>query len=355
MCAGGVDDAVAVIVALKSESCDVLALTAVAGNVGVDQAARNMSILVQLFAKSGKRVPVFAGADRSLLGERSKTFVGHGANGLGDADISAFINVDSSGSCPIESEHAVLALVRLSKEYSGKIELIAVGPLTNVALAQRLDPGFLGRLHSLTIMGGAVHARGNETACAEFSTARRSISLSGRVRMSACTDIFADPEAAHIVLSSADQVRMVSGTPIPFVQRAKCLFIVQLIVAREPIVDSGIAWEMLDELSASGSRAGAFIVKIFESYQRTVRHAVDKQKQALMYVFDAWALMAALDPSVILESVIRPVHVELSGRFSRGLTIVDWDHKTDRKAAVTIAMRLDGAAIWQEIRRHCHL
>ncbi|CEP02074.1 Inosine/uridine-preferring nucleoside hydrolase domain-containing protein [Plasmodiophora brassicae] len=314
---GGVDDAVAVIVALKSESCDVLALTAVAGNVGVDQAARNMSILVQLFAKSGKRVPVFAGADRSLLGERSKTFVGHGANGLGDADISAFINVDSSGSCPIESEHAVLALVRLSKEYSGKIELIAVGPLTNVALAQRLDPGFLGRLHSLTIMGGAVHARGNETACAEFN-------------------IFADPEAAHIVLSSADQVRM-------------------LIVAREPIVDSGIAWEMLDELSASGSRAGAFIVKIFESYQRTVRHAVDKQKQALMYVFDAWALMAALDPSVILESVIRPVHVELSGRFSRGLTIVDWDHKTDRKAAVTIAMRLDGAAIWQEIRRHCHL
>lgn len=99
-----------------------------------------------------QQIPIYKGADRNLVGESMCAVEFHGEGGLGGVSIP---NQPAEGDICRE-EHAVTALLRLTKERPGEITLLAIGPLTNVALAIRLDPGFTKRLKSLIIMGGDI-------------------------------------------------------------------------------------------------------------------------------------------------------------------------------------------------------
>lgn len=180
-CDPGVDDAVALMLAFGSPALEVLAVTAVGGNVPVEKTARNARLLRQIAGRGD--VPVFMGAERPLRREPAGAGEFHGPEGLGDLE-------------PFEPEagcaegHAADAIVRLVLERRERsVALAVLGPMTNLALALRRAPDLAERLGAVAVMGGARSEGGNITASAEFN-------------------VWADPEAAAEVLASGCEVVM---------------------------------------------------------------------------------------------------------------------------------------------------
>lgn len=182
-CDPGLDDAVALQYALGSGRYDIRAVTAVSGNSPVAHTYRNARALVKAFGAASE-IPVYRGVGGRLTRRiaRPSAFDFHGATGLGDESL------DDSG-VPEQSEGAVDALLRLSRQHAGELTVVATGPLTNIAAALLVDPGFAERIR-LVFMGGAVTEPGNVTPTAEFN-------------------IWDDPEAADLVVASGVDFTMV--------------------------------------------------------------------------------------------------------------------------------------------------
>lgn len=175
-CDPGVDDAVGLFLAFGSPELDLLAITAVGGNVPVARTGRNARILRQIAGRED--VPVFLGADRPLAREPAGAGEFHGAEGLGD--LAPF-----EPAFPAAPGHAAEALVDIVMGRApGSVALAMMGPLTNLALALRREPRLAGRLGPVSVMGGARSEGGNITASAEFN-------------------IWADPDAAAEVFASS--------------------------------------------------------------------------------------------------------------------------------------------------------
>jgi purine nucleosidase len=171
----GVDDAVALLLAFAAPELEVLAVTTVAGNVDAARTARNARIIREIAGRED--TPVHAGATRPLLREPVAADHFHGPEGLGDLPIG-----EPAG--PLAGAHAVQALIAaVMARPAGSIALACMGPLTNLALAMRLEPALAARLGPVVVMGGAAREGGNITPAAEYN-------------------IFADPHAAAIVFDS---------------------------------------------------------------------------------------------------------------------------------------------------------
>lgn len=159
-CDPGIDDALALLLACGSPELDLLAVTAVAGNRPVDITSDNACRLLDLAGRQG--VPVFAGASRPLTQSQPRCNLVHGEDGLGGVPLPS-----TRGPA---GEHASDFIARaLLEGAAGTITLAAVGPLTNLALAEIKHPGVLRRAKSLLVMGGAAFRPGNVTPCAEFN------------------------------------------------------------------------------------------------------------------------------------------------------------------------------------------
>ena len=177
-CDTGVDDAIALLMALRSPELRVRGITTVAGNVDVEKTTVNTLRVLELASSD---VPVFKGASRPLMREPVIAGHVHGKNGLGDIDLPLPVR------CP-EPEGAAEAIFRIAREEKGKLEVIAIGPLTNLAHAFIRYKELPSVLKRITIMGGTI-AGGNVTPAAEFN-------------------IFSDPEAADIVFRSGVPIHM---------------------------------------------------------------------------------------------------------------------------------------------------
>jgi purine nucleosidase len=180
-CDTGVDDTMALLFLLEQPTITVVGIGTVSGNVSAEQAARNT---LDVAALAGYDVPVAIGSHDHL----THPFEGgpahiHGANGVGDADLP------DSGRMPV-AEHAADMIVRLAHEYPGELRLVAVGPLTNLALALQRDPELPSLVKDVTIMGGAATVAGNMSPSAE-------------------ANIGNDPEAAAAVFDAAWPLTMV--------------------------------------------------------------------------------------------------------------------------------------------------
>jgi purine nucleosidase len=175
-CDPGVDDAIALLLAFKaSDRLNLLAVTTVGGNVPAPLTARNARIIRQIAGRED--VPVHAGAEAPLVRAPVAASHFHGKSGLGSLDTS-------EPSAPSAPEHAVTAIVEtVMSRPPGSIAVAAIGPLTNLALAMRIQPAIVERLAQVVLMGGARREGGNITASAEYN-------------------IHADPHAARIVFSS---------------------------------------------------------------------------------------------------------------------------------------------------------
>lgn len=157
-CDTGIDDSLALAYLLASDEIELVGIGTVSGNIDAARGARNT---LDLMALAGKDVPVAVGAMHPLRG----LYTGgvphiHGRNGVGN------IELPESPVQPVDQSAAEF-IDWLSHEYAGELEIVAVGPLTNLALALQLDPELPNRVKSVTIMGGAALAPGNVTPVAE--------------------------------------------------------------------------------------------------------------------------------------------------------------------------------------------
>ena len=185
-CDVGVDDALALILAFRSPELEVKAVTAVNGNVPLPLVYQNILKVLSLIQPSEK--PLIAkGADRPLRGTTLHAHSVHGKDGLGEAKIDVKPGEEWWQESP---SHAADLIPGLARKSPGEITLIAIGPLTNVALGLQRDFEGMMKLAEVVVMGGAVRVNGNVTPHAEFN-------------------IFTDPLAAQIVFESGLPIRVV--------------------------------------------------------------------------------------------------------------------------------------------------
>jgi pyrimidine-specific ribonucleoside hydrolase len=182
-CDTGTDDAQALLVALKSPFFDVIGITTVAGNVSVDQVTSN-TIKVLDVAGAPIDLPIAKGCDRPLIEPVHFCPLIHGVDGLGNQNMD-----HAETNRKIRPEHAVNFIVETLMAAKEPIVLIPIAPLTNIALALRLEPRIKEKIEKIVLMGGSSENGGNATSWAE-------------------ANIFNDPEAAHIVFSSGVEIVM---------------------------------------------------------------------------------------------------------------------------------------------------
>lgn len=282
----GVDDALAILMA--HAHAEVLGLSVAAGNVGLAHTMRNARTLVDLVEGC---FPVFPGCPSPLvrLPEEDAAFV-HGQDGFGDVGFGepAATSMD---------EAAALALIRLSHEHPD-LTLVALAPLTNLALAVRLDPSFPQRIKRLVVMGGAVTGHGNtDKIPAEFN-------------------VGFDPEAAHVVFEAFSYFELVDWE-----------------ATLRHAFDEG----EFDRWLAAGDKRAEFFGRIFQ----TARDFNRKRERSGIIAADALAMAVAIDPTIVIRAEDRHVAVELDGRLTRGATVVDWTRRLDRPANARIVMEVD--------------
>ncbi|MBB6255183.1 nucleoside hydrolase [Nitrospirillum iridis] len=180
-CDPGIDDALALALAVASPELDVRAVTCVAGNRPVDITAANARRLLDLFGRPD--IPVHAGGARPLLYPEPRTNLVHGEDGLGGVVVGRHAR-------PIAADHAADVLAHLLLSPRGAdLTVVAMGPLTNLALAEIRHPGLLARARAIHVMGGAAHCPGNVTPTAEFN-------------------FWADPAAAHVVMTAGARLEV---------------------------------------------------------------------------------------------------------------------------------------------------
>ncbi|PLS79448.1 MAG: nucleoside hydrolase [Chloroflexi bacterium] len=169
----GIDDALAILLAVASPEVELAAVTVTGGNCPLDQGVRNALGVLETVRSA---VPVVPGVALPLIRPPFTAPETHGNSGLGNAQLPP-------PTTPPAQDHAVDLLVREIMTAREPVTLVAVGPLTNVALAIRRQPQIVERVHQVIVMGGAIDVPGNTTPLAEFN-------------------VYVDPHAAHIVLHS---------------------------------------------------------------------------------------------------------------------------------------------------------
>jgi inosine-uridine nucleoside N-ribohydrolase len=264
-CDPGHDDAIALVLAARHT--ELVGITTVAGNVPLARTTANALAVTELL---GVDVPVHAGAERPLIAPLHTAEAVHGKTGLDGAAIPA-------PSRSAASADGVGFLIDRIRAEEG-LWIVAIGPLTNVALAFRHAPDLAGRLAGVSLMGGSA-TYGNRSATAEFN-------------------VWADPEAAAIVFESGARILM-SGLHLTM----------QLLATQD----------RRDALRGTGTRTGAILADLLTFYARAYARYRGFDGPA---VHDACAVLAITHPDLFAGSDAHVV-VETAGRHTRGMTVVD--------------------------------
>lgn len=291
----GVDDAQAITLALCHPQTQIEAITTVAGNVSLDRTTANALKVLELFSQD---IPVHAGCAGPILPRKTDATYAHGVDGLGD---SGYPPAQRSA----EREHAVQALIRLAGENPGNLTLVAIGPLTNIALATLLDPGLPDKFKNLVVMGGAIRGMGNtRNLSAEFN-------------------IYADPEAAAVVFGAWQEVSLLSW-------------------------ETTMAYPLSDERIAA---LGSYDTVGGEFFRRTTagtrQFIQEKLGRSVLFAADSLAMAAAVEPEIVTASERHFVQVELAGAHTRGQTTVDWFDMSGQPANANIILELDSDRLWE--------
>jgi pyrimidine-specific ribonucleoside hydrolase len=268
-CDPGIDDAIALLLALASPEVDLLGVTTVAGNAPVERTTANALRILQFAGRPD--VPVAAGADRPLV--RRRPFVAggvHGEDGLGG------VSLDAARAAPA-ARHAIDFVAETAFATSTAITLATIAPLTNIALLLARYPDVAERIGRVVVMGGSMSG-GNVTAAAEFN-------------------VWFDPEAAERVLDSGLDMTMVG------------LDVTHRAVLRP---------EDTERIRHSG-RVGAVVAAMLDHYSGWHR---DVYGSADLPMHDPLAVAEAILPGTVVTEQAH-VRVELDSDLSRGATVVD--------------------------------
>lgn len=285
------DDAVAIIMALREPSVKVEAVTVVAGNVPLDKAVRNA--LISIEKAETYQPPVYIGLSKPLIRKQYTAEYVHGEDGLGDVGYKDPV-------IKAESEHAVDALLRIIDENPGQLELITLGPLTNVAAAVIKSPETMKKLKGIYTMGGTLGFPGNVSVAAEFN-------------------IYVDAEAAEIVFNS--------GIPIYLSPFENCLG------------DSIFSEEEFNSVMNCGSDISKFSMEcnktVLDFSQRILG-------QAGLTLADPSTMGLILYPECIEESFNTYICVETKSEITYGQIIYDFKGFMKRPNNATIFKEVNG-------------
>lgn len=290
------DDAVAIMMALAHPEVTVEAITVVAGNVALAQGSINARFVVEL---CGARVPVHEGCDRPWLRAPAPADWFHGADGMGDVGYPAPASPPSPG-------HAAPELARRFAEAPGEIELVTIGPLTNVATALALDPAMASHVKRCWVMGGAACTHGNVTAAAEYN-------------------VWCDPEAAAKVLDSGMDVTMLGW-------ELSC-------------GDATLDAAEMDRLRGLGTPRAEVAIDC----NRTALEAVVRlQGQSGLALADPVAMAVVLEDGIATARSRHRVDVALADELVRGMTVVDRLHASGREPNAEVVFAID-AGRWKAL------
>lgn len=272
------DDAVALLMALRTPDIDVKAITVVAGNVPLQQGSINARYTAEL---CGADVPVYEGIEKPLIREYYDAKFFHGPDGMGGMNYPA-------PKRSAEARHAVDAMIETIKANPGII-LVTLGPLTNVAVALSKAPEIARQVSRCVVMGGAANVVGNITPAAEYN-------------------IWCDPEAARIVFRSGLAIEMVGW---------------ELCRGEANLLDSDIDY------------CKNTLNNVYSNFTVDCNiHALQTNREWLgdpgIGLPDPVAMAVAIDPDIAIRKSTHYVDVECDGTLTRGMTVVDQLNVTPR-------------------------
>ncbi|XP_076579983.1 inosine-uridine preferring nucleoside hydrolase-like [Chaetodon auriga] len=294
----GVDDAQAIMIALADPNVEILAITCCSGNTPLENACKNTLRVLQKCSKLN--IPVYRGCEQPLLAEPRHAGDFHGKDGLGDVP-----DPDAPGLDMLQKEKAQQAMIDIVNCHPGEVTLVATAALTNLAVAVQLDPSFPKNLKALYIMGGNTESRGNTTVCGEFN-------------------FVVDPEAAYIVL-----------------ERYTCP---TYIASWEFSCRNSLPWSFIDTWLAQSTDKACFMECISRHTRKTAQSADYQGEQTEGAGFnpcDAFALAAAIEDSLVIESEEVAATVELEGTHTRGMMVLDYMKLLKKEHKVTIMKKVD--------------
>jgi len=285
----GIDDALAILLGLASPEVEIAGLSVVHGNCPLSEAVANALAVLEL--GGAPRLPVAVGCATPLLRPPYTAPETHGATGLGEA------RLPPAAACPV-AEHAVDMLIREIMAAPGEVSLVAVGPLTNVALALRKEPRIAGAVREVIFMGGAFRVDGNTTPLAEFN-------------------VYVDPHACQILLDA--------GTP---------LTIIPWDITREVRLTQAD----VDRLLARGGPIPAFIADATRFY---IGFHLSQFGYAACSINDPAALALVYMPD-LAQLTEAYVAVETASELSMGKTQADFQRLLRRAPNARVVTAFDG-------------
>ncbi len=294
-CDTGHDDAIALMLASRHPEIELLGVTVVAGNQTLDKTLPNTLNVCQHLQLD---VPVYGGMDRPMVRDRIVAGDVHGKSGLDGPVFERRVK-------RAERKHAVTYLIDTLMESGGDISLVPVGPLSNIGMALRMEPRIAKKIRRIVLMGGAVGI-GNATPSAEFN-------------------IFADPEAAHVVFTS--------GIPI---------VMMPLDLTNETIASR----QIIQRMEAIGNRAG----KLFGDIMRFTLRSQAVNGLSGGPVHDVTAVMYLVHPEFFHTEEMH-VEIDLTRGPSYGRTVADIYGRFHRKPNAIVGLNTDLPVFWDEVER----
>ncbi len=267
------DDCVAILLGLLDAEADLRGITIVAGNVPFEQQVHNAHLTMSVAGRLAE-IPIFCGSRKPLVRDWVSAQDVHG-DGVGGLTLDLDV-------LPTQTEDGVDALLRITAEEPGDINIVATGPLTNIALAVMRDPHFAERVKHLFIMGGSNNARGNITAAAEFN-------------------FYVDPDAAKIVLSSGFDVSLIPWEPLA-------------------VRDALFSRDQLDQIVSQNTPLASFFYKVCDTtlqFDESVGICGSTHPDSL-------AVAVMLHPEIVIRSGMYAVDVEAESDLTRGYAPMSW-------------------------------
>lgn len=290
------DDAVAIIMALQDPTVTVEALTVVSGNVPLPQASINARYTLTL---CNTDIPVYEGCAQPLHRAAEHAVWFHGPDGMGDMNYPL-------PALQAKAEHAVDALIRHFSDSPNTIDLITLGPLTNIASVLEREPEFASWVRHCYVMGGAACTVGNVTPAAEYN-------------------IWCDPEAARVVFQSGMSLTMIGWE-----------------LSRG---DATLSDHEIESIRAIGTERAQFAMDCNAHALKAVREI---QGEAGLALADPVAMAVALDERACLDRSKHYVDISCDTDLTRGMTVVDQLNVTHQSPNATVCWSLD-ATHWKSM------
>lgn len=290
-CDPGIDDAVALCMALFDPRLEVVAITATAGNVQAEQATRNVQAVIERL--DPPRYPRVGVASPPEVAPEVDARNIHGNDGLGNADFAVSLLHHQH-----PSEKIICDEVRAAPD---EVTILCLGPLTNIARAFQRDPGLANIVDRLIVMGGSVNAIGNITPTAEFN-------------------LYMDPISAQQVFRSPTTKTLV---PLDVTQQIR------------------FTLDLIDDLPDESTRAGAFLRRVLPYLFRAYHEQLGQES---VHLHDAVAVAAAVNPE-LFETTDLIGDVETRGRLTTGMAVFDRRPNAVGRPNMEVAIKVDAQAV----------